>query len=208
MKVSATGALEVANTQSIQANLIAGLRTGLNGHGLGSVQGLQLKGASQGSCGHGNGHRHVQVVTLTRESRIALLDNVDVEITVGPTAGTGLALSGKTQAHSVTRAGGDINGQVAVRTNSSLTGAFVTGVFNDGSITLTAWAGNLSLHGSQHGALLLDRVSLSLTGRAGHRFGSRFAHSPVAHFAGHIGVERNLLVSTKSGVLQGNCNLG
>ena len=95
-----------------------------------------------------------------------------------------------------------------MRTNASLTGALVTGMFNDGSVALTAWAGNLSLHGSQHGALLLDRVSLSLTGRAGHRFGSRFAHGSVAHFAGHIGVERNLLMSTKSGVLQGNCNLG
>ena len=96
MKGSATGALEMANTQSIQANLIAGLRTGLNGHRLSAIQGLQLKSASQGSCGHGNGHRHVQVVPLTRESRIALFNNVDVEITVGTTAGTGLALSGKT----------------------------------------------------------------------------------------------------------------
>ena len=94
-----------------------------------------------------------------------------------------------------------------MRTNASLTGALVTGVFNDSPIALTAWAGNLSLHGSQHGALLLNRVSLSLTGRTGHCFGSRFAHGSMADFAGHIGIERNLLMRTKTRVLQSDCNL-
>ena len=135
-----------------------------------------------------------------------LFDNIDIEITVRAAAGTDLALSGEAQAHAVSRSCRDVDGQASASTHASLARAFMTRLFNDGSIALTGGTRNLGAHGSQHGLLGLNRIARAVTGPTGCRFAPGLAHRSVAYIAGDVGIERNFAMRAEGCFFQGDLN--
>ena len=95
MQVTTAGTLQVSDTQAGQTQFVAGLSSRLDRDGLFSIQGIELESTSQSCCSHGNGDGHVQIIALTREGRVPLFDDIDIEITIRAAAGADLTLSGE-----------------------------------------------------------------------------------------------------------------
>ena len=199
-------ALQVAHAQSLQDDVVVGLGTRVDRHGLLAVEGLQLELGAQGSRRHRDRDPRVQVVPATIKDRVLLLADQQVEITVRATALADLGLAAHADLCALAGARGDVDIESAARTHTARARTLGAGGLNDVAVALTGRTRGLRLHATKERVLNLRDEARAVTGRALRGRGARLAHRAVAGLAQNVGIERHFLGRAESRVLQGDVN--
>ena len=169
-----------------QAEHLAGLRAGRDGHFHLAVHGGHFHRVAQDGGGHGKQQVVHQVVSVTYQFRVFFLFNQHEQVAVHASPAGGVSLAAHAQLHTLHDTGGDVDGDDFLTAHDAFAVAVRAFVFDYRAVAAAGGAVRGGLHGTEDGLLHACHPPAAVAGVAGYGVRSLGRTRAAAFGAGHV----------------------